>query len=215
MTVFRLILLLFLLNYSLHGEDAFTASYIQQVASLHNQALKGSYSDVLKAEDVINTALTQNPTNQLLHAYLGSLLTIKSSKACLGLKKINYLKTGLKMMDQAVEAAPNDAAVRLVRAMNNTQLPAFFNRRDDAREDFKQILYQIETVPETSNYFNSNTRQAIYYYSGQALLKDRQPLEAKQVWEKGMALGKNTDWGKKLAKALQKVQKKTCQLTQS
>ena len=44
---------------------------------------------------------------------------------------------------------------------------------------------------------------------------NRQPLEAKQVWEKGVAFGKNTDWGKKLAKALQKVQKKTWQPTRS
>ncbi|MBX7157669.1 MAG: hypothetical protein K1X66_04705 [Verrucomicrobiae bacterium] len=215
MFIFRTMFLMLLFSFSLCGETVFTDPLIQKVVSLHDQALNGNSKDVQKAEEVINQALLQSPDNQLLRAYLGSLLTIKSSKALPGIKKWKYFTGGLKMMDDAVDAAPHDVAVRLVRAMNNSQLPRIFNRRDNARADFQYIFRQFENDPQLATEFNTATQQAIYYNAGVALLKSRATLDAKEAWEKGLALGKNTAWGEKMAKAIEKIQKKTWRLTQS
>lgn len=215
MFIFRLTFLMLFFSFSLYGENDFTDPLIQKVVLLHDQAIDGNSKDVQKAEEVINHALAQSPHNQLLRVYLGSLLTIKSSKTFPGPKKWKYFTSGLKMMDAAVDAAPNDVSVRFVRAMNNAQLPRIFNRRDNARADFRYIFQQFENNPHLADQFNASTQQAIYYHAGVALLKSRATLDAKEAWEKGLSLGKNTAWGEKMAKAMQKIQKKTWRLTQS
>lgn len=185
------------------GEDAFSRPGIAEIVRLHDAAIEGDKAGVLVAEQAARAFLAAHPGDHLAEAYLGSLLTIKASKAFPGPSKLGYLKDGLKTLDAAVEAAPGDAAVRFVRAMNNYSLPAFIRRRDNAREDFKALLKQIGEPAQRAR-LSDRIVQAICYYAGIALRAEKEREEALDAWRRGIALGSDTEMGRKIAKELER-----------
>ena len=86
----------------------------------------------------------EQPTNYLLQAYLGSVYTLDSRDAWPGPGKLTYLKNGGKVLDAAVAAAPDNPAVRFVRAIDYYELPSIFGKRQTARDDFQILLKQID-----------------------------------------------------------------------
>jgi hypothetical protein len=69
---------------------------------------------------IFQTTLAIEPTNALATALLGSALTMRARDAFWPKTRLDYVKKGNKMMDAAVQLAPEDPDVRLVRA--NQQL---------------------------------------------------------------------------------------------
>lgn len=188
------------------AEDAFSCPGIAEIVRLHDAAIEGDKAQVLAAEETAQKYLAENPSDHLAQAYLGSVLTIKASKVFPGPAKLGYLKDGLKALDAAVAAAPDDVAVRFVRAMNNYSLPGFVRRRDNAREDFKVLLKQIAKPGQRSR-LSDRIVQAICYYAGMALRAERERDEAVEAWRQGIALGSETEIGQKIAKELAREEK--------
>lgn len=188
------------------GEDAFSRPGIAEIVRLHDAAIGGDKAGVLAAEQAARAFLAAHPGDHLAEAYLGSLLTIKASKAFPGPSKLGYLKDGLRALDAAVAAAPDDAAVRFVRAMNNYSLPAFVRRRDNAREDFKALLGQVGDPAQRAR-LSDRIVQAICYYAGVALRAEKEREEALDAWRQGIALGSETEMGQKIAKELEREKK--------
>lgn len=189
-----------------HGGDAFSGPGIAEIVRLHDAAIDGDKAQVLEAEERIRAFLAGHPSERLARAYLGSLLTIKAGKAFPGPSKLGYLKEGLKMLDAVVEEAPDDVAARFVRAMNNYNLPAFIRRRDNARADFKVLLKQVGDPGQRSR-LGDRVVQAICYYAGMALRAERERGEALDAWRTGLALGRETEMGQKIAKELAREEK--------
>lgn len=183
------------------GEDAFSRPGIAEIVRLHDAAIGGDRAQVLDAEERIRDFLSGHPGDHLAKAYLGSLLTIKASKAFPGPSKLGFLKEGLRTLDAVVAEVPDDVAVRFVRAMNNYNLPGFLRRRDNAREDFKVLLGQIGEAGQRSR-VSDRIVQAICYYAGMALRAERERDEAIDAWRRGIALGRETEMGQKIAKEL-------------
>ena len=84
------------------------------------------------------------------------------TRACAGPTKLKYLKRGQSLMDQAVEAAPAHARVRMVRAIGCYKVPKRFNRRKTAVADFEKLL---PIAAEDSSGLEINERQAILHYA--------------------------------------------------
>ena len=88
------------------------------------------------------------PNNQLARVYLGSAYTLRSRDLGFGPKKLETLRHGLALMDEAVAAAPNEPKVRLARALTTSSLPAFFGRRGESKKDFELLAKEAERAPE-------------------------------------------------------------------
>ncbi len=66
-------------------------------------------------------------------------------------------------MDAAVKAAPDNVGIRLVRALNSSQVPAFLDREKLAREDFAWLLARMKSTPGD---FTADQLRTIFYYDG-------------------------------------------------
>jgi len=182
--------------------DPFESPEIIQIQALHDQSAAGDKSATDRLCALLETLLATQPHNSLYRVYLGSALTLKSRDAFPGPAKLRYLKDGLSMMDRAVKDAPENLCVRFVRAVNNFHLPAFVNRRDNARKDFEILLAAIQA---DSTSLNEQTLQAIYYFAGLAFKQTNRDQQARQTWTQGISRHEESDLTRKMRAELARL----------
>ena len=102
-------------------------------------------------------------------------------------------------------AAPDNPAVRFVRAIDYYELPCIFGKRQTARDDFQILLKQIDGEVKTPYVLNIETQQAIYYYAGLSFKQLSQMPQAKSAWVRGYKLDATSDLGKKIGDELMAV----------
>ena len=123
------------------------ASEREEVAELYRRGVSGDVAAVEECIEKLEAIVTNQPNNQLARVYLGSSYTLRSRDLGFGPKKLEALKRGLAMMDEAVAAAPEEPKVRLVRALTTSSLPAIFGRRASSRKDFALLSEMAQRAP--------------------------------------------------------------------
>jgi hypothetical protein len=128
--------------------DAASATGQQEIQELYRRGLAGDKTAVEQCIAKLETVLKTQPNNQLARVYLGSAFTLRSRDLGFGPKKLESLKRGLAMMDEAVAAAPEEPKVRLARALTTSALPVIFGRRASSRKDFALLDESARRTPE-------------------------------------------------------------------
>ena len=185
--------------------DPFSDPLIKQIQARHEKAVNGDTKETKALTADLEKWTQEQPTNYLLQAYLGSVYTLDSRDAWPGPGKLTYLRNGGKWLDGAVAAAPDNPAVRFVRAIDYYELPFFFGKGKTARDDFQILLKQIDGETKTPYVLNIETQQAIYLYAGLSFKQLSQMPQAKDAWLRGYKLAPTSDLGKKIGDELMKV----------
>ena len=120
----------------------------KEIQELYARGLKGEKSAVEECIAKLEAVLQRQPKNQLARVYLGSAYTLRSRDLGFGPKKLSALKQGLRVMDEAVAAAPDEPKVRLARALTTSALPGIFGRKGESRRDFDLLAKEAERAPE-------------------------------------------------------------------
>jgi tetratricopeptide (TPR) repeat protein len=168
--------------------DPFSDPFIQQIEARHEKAVAGDTAETKALTADLEKWTQQQPDNHLLQAYLGAVYTLESRDAWPGMGKINYLRDGWKLLDAAVAAAPDNPAVRFIRAIDYYEMPTLFGKRQIARDDFRVLVSQLNGQVKSPYVLDVKTRQAIYYYAGLSYKQLSQSADAKRVWRQGVAL---------------------------
>ena len=184
--------------------DPFSDPLIKQVQARHERAVNGDTKETKALTTDLEKWVEEQPTNFLLQAYLGSTYTLDSRDAWPGPGKLTYLRKGGQWLDAAVASAPDNPAVRFVRAIDYFELPSIFGKRQTARDDFQVLLKQIDGETKCEYVLNTETQQAIYYYAGLSFQQLSQDKEAKDAWLKGYKLDSKSALGKKIGDQLMK-----------
>ena len=145
--------------------------------------------------------LKSQPANQLARVYLGSSHTLRSRDLGIGPKKLEALKHGLALMDEAVAATPNDSHVRLVRALTSQSLPFFLGRGKTAREDFATLAKSAIRDPSA---LEPGDLQLIFYHGGNAAFEAGDRSRAIDLWKRAAAHPVDSDLAAKIQAALRK-----------
>ena len=185
--------------------DPFSDPLIQKIQARHEKAVKGDAKETKALTADLEKWTEEQPTNYLLQAYLGSVYTLDSRDAWPGPGKLTYLRNGGRWLDGAVASAPDNPAVRFVRAIDYYELPFFFGKGKTARDDFQILLKQIDGEVKTPYLLNIETQQAIYYYAGLSFKQLSQIPQAKTAWQAGLALDPKSSLATKMAAELGKV----------
>lgn len=119
-----------------------------QITALYRRAVAGDKPAVEKCIAALESAVRDEPQNQIARVYLGSAYTLRSRDMGIGPGKIGALRQGLATMDAAVAAAPDNTKVRLVRAITTDALPFFLGRKKAARDDFEFLARELKRNPE-------------------------------------------------------------------
>lgn len=130
-------------------------------------AQRGDEEALEKAINIFEALLAENPHMLKAEAMLGSATVLKAKYVSI-FSKLKYAKQGFKTLDAVVDKAPENADIRLIRAINSSRVPGFLGRSNIAEEDFNWLLKTVKTNP---NAFSSDMKRSIYFYAGEFALK--------------------------------------------
>jgi len=166
------------------------AALVQLGKLYHDRAAAGDNDAVEKGFTYLDRALELDSSNAVALAYRGSLWTMRARDAWWPFNKLSKVDRGVDEMDKAVDRAPENITVRLVRAINGVQLPEMFHRLPVALKDFDHLL----KTPEFGR-LTPQLRCTIYCWAGIANKKDHQPARAKEYLQRAVDLGAGTPLG--------------------
>lgn len=170
------------------------------IRQLHLKGVEGDKKAVEEAYSLLLPLVEKEPGNPLYQVYQGSCLTLKARDALWPPKKLEYARQGFKTMDAAVAASPNNEEVRFIRAMCALNVPKFFNRLDQALEDFDTLIASLEPAQSPS------TESAmIYYYAACGYVKNADKEKALPLLEKSIQTDSGTKWKSASEQMLKKV----------
>lgn len=175
-----------------------------RITELYRKGLEGDKQAVIDCIRELEEALTKQPNNHLARVYLGSAYTVRSRDLAFGPKKLQTLRQGLRVMDEAVASAPDDPKVRLGRALTTSALPAIFGRSTESRTDFLILADMAKTTPAK---FESSDLLIVYYNAGLAAKAGGNATRAEELWREGLRHGTDAAIKQKIEAELAKSQR--------
>lgn len=174
----------------------------REIEELYRKGLMGDKASVEQCIAKLEEGLRLQPQNQLGRVYLGSAYTLRSRDLGFGPKKLQTLRQGLRVMDEAVANAPEDPKVRLGRALTTSALPGLFGRAGESRNDFLQLAELAKTAPAK---FDATDLQIVYYNAGLAAKANGDAARAAELWREGLRHGSDAALKQKIEAELAKA----------
>jgi len=131
------------------------------------------------------------PEDYEILAYLGSAKTMVARDSWNVITKVSQVNKGVKMIDKAVKMAPDNIAIRMLRANNSLALPGFFKRRHLAKGDFLYIEKLIEKNPSIAD---SITKAEVFYKLGMIYKNEKNSSKAKKYFKKAIDIAHASKW---------------------
>ena len=175
----------------------------REIDELYRRGLMGDKAAVEQCIAKLEEGLKSQPKNELARVYLGSAYTLRSRDLGFGPKKLQVLRQGLRVMDEAVANAPDDPKVRLGRALTTQALPGLFGRAAESRSDFLRLAEMAKAKPET---FESSDLLIVHYNAGLAAKANGNAGRAEELWREGLRHGNDANIKAKIEAELAKMQ---------
>ncbi len=157
----------------------------------------GELGSIEKGIRCFDRALMLDSTNAVALAYRGSLWTMQARNSWWPPNKMKFLKRGGEELDRAVEIAPDNVMVRLIRGINGLGLPEYADRLQTSLEDFLIILKRPD--------FPDQTRQlkvVVFYYAGLALKRADDYEKARELFERAIAILPGSEYARRAEEEL-------------
>lgn len=150
--------------------------------SLHDKARRGDEHATREALELFKVAHQLDPEDATVRAYYGSALALLGRDAIDPNLKVQNALKGLKLLDQAAKADPENVVVRTLRAYVNSRVPEhFFNRTSVAVQDFAYLAERYEKDPSV---LSRGSYWELLYHWGKAHQTLEEVEQAKAVWKK-------------------------------
>lgn len=156
----------------------------ESIAVRRTRALE-SFDAILRAEpgrsertaDDLRAVLAADPDDALARVHLGWLLVLEA-RTLAPREALPRARDGFALMDAAVAAAPDDPAVRLVRARSDAQVPRVLGREKRAAADFAWLLARARRPQDDEAPLPAPLRRKIFFHAGAFALRRGAPGEA-------------------------------------
>lgn len=166
----------------------------------HDQGVAGNNDAVDKGFTCFERILQTDPSNAVALVYRGSLWTLRARDAWWPFTKMKDVDKGVDEMDKAVDLAPDNISVRLVRGINSVNLPSMFHRLPVALKDFEHLMNDAKFAG-----FNPHLQSTIYCWAGIAYNNDGQTTKAKELLQKAVSADPNSETARKAENELKKT----------
>ena len=112
-----------------------------QIVPLHKEALGGNKKAIQDMQQLLDQAKSDYPGQPLVEAYNGITMMLIARDKTSPLGRLRGAKAGLKILDEAVSAAPHDGRIRLLRGRASYRLPEqHFQLAHTVIEDYTFVI---------------------------------------------------------------------------
>jgi tetratricopeptide (TPR) repeat protein len=155
---------------------------LAKITSLYKEGAKGNASAVQEANQLSERLRHEYPDHPLAEAYHGSIMLLIARDKSNPLERLKWAKNGLKLLDKAVAATPNDSRIRYLRGRSSYRLPEkYFQRTQTVIEDYT-FLIDRESLQE--GILKDNDYARITYELGEAYRRIGRNEDAAKSWTK-------------------------------
>lgn len=165
-----------------HIHSASFNERLDQAILLYKEGVADSVTAVQEADQILERLRIDNPAHPLADAYHGATMILIARDKTKPLDKLKWSKKGLKLLDKAVAAAPQDGLIRLLRGKAAYKLPEkYFRRTQTAIEDYTFLIDQEvrqEGILETEEY------SQLIYELGEAYRRIGRNQDAARHWKR-------------------------------
>ena len=169
-------------------------SLVRLGIAYHNLANLGVKDVAAKGVDYLKQADKLYPDDPLILAVLGSVVTILGRETSNMVDKMRYVNEGTPLIDRAVNKAPDNVYIRLIRSDNSAGLPKMFGRNHFTKEDLLHIEGIIKRAPKE---VPVDFQAKVYYKLGNVFKSEKDSSTAKSYFKKAAELSPDSEWGKK------------------
>lgn len=164
--------------------------------SLADMKVKGAPE---KCIEYLKPANKLYPEDALILAVLGSCMTMVGRDSSNITDKMRYVNEGTPMIDKAVNMAPDNVFIRMVRAGDSAGLPKLFGRMKYVKNDLLHIEGVIKKSPKE---VPVDLQAEVYYKLGRLFIFDGDGSSAKSYFKKAVEVCPDSEWGKMAKKEL-------------
>lgn len=150
-----------------------------------------------QADKWLKKALDITPADHEVMAYYGSARTMVARDSWNVLTKMSVANKGIALIEKAIRKAPDNVAVRMVRANNSLALPGFFDRRSKARLDFSLLHGRLDKLD-----LSHDVKAEICFKLGQILEEDGDQGRARFLYEQARTLSPDGQWAQRASEQL-------------
>ena len=122
------------------------AERLTQARELHFRGVDGDEAAAEQARQMLEELRASSPDAPLLTAYLGSARLLQARDAWAPWDKGKYGAEGIRLLDEAVDSAPEDVEIRFLRGVSTINLPDGFGRTETAKEDLAWAADKAEAA---------------------------------------------------------------------
>lgn len=179
---------------------------LDQAIRLHKDGLAGNVTAVQEANRVLERLRFDHPHHPLADAYHGSIMILIARDKTKPLEKLRWSKAGLKILDGAVSAAPQDGMIRLLRGKAAYKLPEkHFHRAQTAIEDY---TFLIDQEMRQEGFLRTEEYSQLIYELGEAYCRIGRNQDAAMCWRKLEQQTQDSNFQHLLKQKLQSVEGK-------
>ncbi|AJY77467.1 hypothetical protein VN24_03475 [Paenibacillus beijingensis] len=153
-----------------------------EAIKLHNDGVAGNQNAVQQANRVLAQLRKDYPGHPIADAFHGSVMALIARDESNPIERLQLARGGLKLLDGAVAADPQDRTIRMLRGNVAYQLPeTFFHRTETAIEDY---LVLINGELRNPGSLEKETYAKLVYELGDAFHRINRQQEAKLCWRR-------------------------------
>lgn len=150
---------------------------LNKIISLYKEGAKGNGAAVQEANRLLEQLRKDYPDRPLAEAYHGSVMLLIARDKTKPLERLKWAKGGLKLLDKAVAAAPNDGRIRQLRGKSAYRLPEkHFHRTRTVIEDYNFLIQEGR--------LGNIDLMKLSYELGEAYRRIGRNEEAANIWNK-------------------------------
>lgn len=155
---------------------------LEEAIRLHDKGIAGDKEAVNQAYKLLQELHSAEPYNSLIKGYLGSTTALIGRDAIDPLLRMSKALEGLKILDGALLASPEDIRLRTLRGYVCYKLPEmYFHRTKTAVEDFSYLVSRYEQDPGA---IAQNFYWQLLFDLGMAYKNINNLSAAEEVWSK-------------------------------
>lgn len=173
---------------------------IQKGIELHNKSRTEGMATAEKASELLEPYIKENA---IACAYFGSVMTVKAGIVSEKnpVKALKYLQTGGDYIDKAVELAPNEARIRMLRLENGIEVSRSspVKRYSVIKKDVKWFI-DADNISKAS----ADLQGEAYLYCGYYMIDAGDLDSALECFEECVAVNPKSDFAKHANKMLER-----------
>jgi hypothetical protein len=122
---------------------------LAKAVQLTEEGVDGNKQAVQEACTLLEKLRYYYPHDPLISAYYGGALTLRGRDAIDPIERLDYVRQGLKCLDNAVADDPDNVKIRILRGFIGYRLPEFFfHRTATSVADFSYLISRYNQDPD-------------------------------------------------------------------